>query len=86
MNPMFKIGQKVWTLMDNQVVGCIQVKKGTINKISFDGKIYRYCTKNGSYEIEEKYIVAVGEPDAVEMHLLDLWEEMLKDGTDDSEN
>ena len=39
MNLMFKIGQEVWTLMDNQVIRGIQVKKGTINKISFDGKI-----------------------------------------------
>lgn len=83
---MFKIGQEVWTLIDNQVVRCIQVKKGVINKITFDGEIYRYCTKNGCYEIEEKYVVAVGEPDALEMHLIDIWKGEIEDGTYDSEN
>lgn len=83
---MFYIGQDAWYLMDNQVVGCIQVKKGKINRISFDGKEYRYCFNDGCFEISEKYVVAVGESDALEMHLLDVWKGEIEDGTDDSEN
>lgn len=77
---MFKIGQEVWTIADNQVVGCLQIEKGTINKITFDGEIYRYCTNKGIYEINEKYVVAVGESDALEMHMLDIWKGEIDDG------